>query len=52
MMSVVYVAVTTAFVLTVLERLMAQHTKIIAILVTLTAQMTVYRIVPVHGVAA
>ena len=50
-MSVEFVVVTTAFVLTVLAYPMVITWKIIAVLVIMTAVMTVYRIVLVHGAA-
>ena len=52
MMSVVYVVVTTPVVLTVEAYQMVITLKITAVLVTVTLQMTVYRIVLAIGVAA
>jgi len=51
MMSVGYVVVTTVPVLIVLERPMVVPPKITAVPVTVTAVMTVYRIVLVLGAA-
>ena len=52
LMSVISVAVTTAFVLTVLVFQTVLHMKMSVMFVMMTVPITVYRIVLVHGAAA